>query len=83
MTIRKNAWEQFVFLDIPLFLLGMNYMLYNALTMDTMKTIFRIGAICLLLAGWILKGKFIVDKKAFFCNGTCYGILNVKWKYGT
>ena len=66
MTIRKNAWEQFAFLDIPLFLLGMNYMLYNALAMDTMKTIFRVGAICLLLAGWILKGKFIVDKKAFF-----------------
>ena len=54
MTIRKNAWEQFAFLDIPLFLLGMNYMLYNALAMDTMKTIFRVGAICLLLAGWIL-----------------------------
>lgn len=66
MTIRKNAWEQFAFLDIPLFLLGMNYMLYNALAMDTMKTIFRVVAICLLLAGWILKGKFIVDKKAFF-----------------
>lgn len=65
MKIRKNAWEEIVFLDIPLFLLGMNYVLYNALSLDSMKTLFRVGAILLLLAGWFLKGRFVIEKKAF------------------
>lgn len=65
MKIRKNIWEEIIFLDVPLFLLGMNYVLYNALSLDSMKTIFRVGAILLLLIGWTLKGRFVIGKKTF------------------
>ena len=65
MKIRKNIWEEIIFLDVPLFLLGMNYVLYNALSLDSMKTIFRVGAILLLLIGWTLKGRFVIGKKIF------------------
>lgn len=65
MKIRKNVWEKIVFLDIPLFLLGVNYMLYNALDLDSIKIVLRIAAISLLVIGWILKGKFVIEKKTF------------------
>lgn len=65
MTIRKNVWKKILFLEVPLFLLGLNYILYNALAIDTMKMLFRGGAIFLLFVGWILKGKYAVDKKTF------------------
>ena len=65
MKIRKNIWEEIIFLDLPLFLLGINYVLYNALSLDSMKTIFRVGAILLLIIGWIFKGRFVIEKKTF------------------
>lgn len=65
MKTGKNVWEEIVFLDVPLFLLGMNYVLYNALSLDSMKTLFRVGSILLLLTGGFLKGKVVIEKKTF------------------
>lgn len=65
MRIKTKRLEEILFLDVPLFLLGMNYILYNALSIDSLKTVFRVGAILLLLIGWGLKGKFVIQKKSF------------------
>lgn len=65
MKIRKYMGRNY-FLDLPLFLLGINYVLYNALSLDSMKTIFRVGAILLLIIGWIFKGRFVIEKKTFW-----------------
>lgn len=65
MKIRKELLEEVAFLDLPLFLLGINYVLYNALSMESMKIVFRMVAIILFLIGWILKGNFKIDLKAF------------------
>lgn len=64
MKIRKNAFDYLLFLDLPLFLLGLNYMLYNAFSMDILKTQLRVLSIILLLIGCILKKNIIVKKKA-------------------
>ena len=66
MRIRKRLWEEVIFLDIPLFLLGANYVLYNALAIESMKILLRISAIMLVLVGWILKATFKVDRKALW-----------------
>lgn len=65
MRNKKNIWQENVFLNIPLFLLGLNYVLYNALAMDSMKLILRVIAISLLLVGWVLNGRLIVNRKSF------------------
>ena len=65
MKIEKNIWKKLIFLDIPLFLLGINYIFYNALALNSMKIFFRVGAIFLLFIGWILNKKFIIKKKTF------------------
>ena len=65
MKIKKNLCEEIIFLDIPLFLLGINYVLYNALSMESIKNYLRLGAITLLFIGWLLKGNYKVAKNTF------------------
>ncbi|MDD3138967.1 MAG: hypothetical protein PHX08_08350 [Lachnospiraceae bacterium] len=65
MKIKLNI-DELLYLDMPLFLLGLNYVLYNALGMESTKIILRIGALLLMVIGWVLKGNFSIEKKPFF-----------------
>lgn len=62
MKIYKNTWKKFVFLDAPLLFLGLNYVFYNALAINELKTLLRISAILLLLVGWVLKKEYKIEK---------------------
>lgn len=67
MKINKNFLRSFFFLDLPLFLLGLNYMLYNALSVDRFKTVIRIVAIMLVLIGWVLNKSTIYKYEIIAC----------------
>lgn len=43
--------------DFPVFLLALNYIVYNSLELDHLKTIVRIIALLILLIGWLIKGE--------------------------
>ena len=66
MKINRSVCKKYLFLDIPLLLLGLNYVLYNAFSFDLAKDLLRIFAVSLFVIGWILKGNFILTKKEVF-----------------
>lgn len=49
-------------ISIPAFILGLNYILYNSLGIDSLKTVLRITAMLILIIGWILRGNFKVTR---------------------
>lgn len=66
MKINRSVCKKYLFLDIPLLLLGLNYVLYNAFSFDLAKDLLRIVAVSLFVIGWILKGNLILTKKEVF-----------------
>jgi len=60
--LKKNEVIDFFTITLPAFLLGLNYVLYNALMEDTFKQPLRIIAILLAIFGWFLRGKMVVNK---------------------
>ena len=62
IRIDKKKISDFIFCDIPLLLLALNYILYNALPYSDIKNPIRIVALVLVLAGWIIKGEYYLSK---------------------
>lgn len=62
IRIEKNKIHDFLFCDIPLLLLALNYILYNALPYSNIKNPIRIVALLLVLLGWVTKGKYHLSK---------------------
>lgn len=46
-----------IFCDLPLFLLGFNYILYNSLGLDSAKNVIRIVALTILFLGWLFEAR--------------------------
>ena len=59
----KLEWNRILFLDLPILLLGVNYILYNAFLMDDLKNVFRLASMLLLLCGWIYRRPLKVNRK--------------------
>lgn len=55
-------WKKELFLSTPLFLLGSNYILYNAFGNNSFKNFLRILAILLLFTGWILQKRHTLNR---------------------
>lgn len=62
IRIDKNKIRDFFFCDIPLLLLALNYVLYNALSYSEIKNPIRIAALLLVLVGWVIKGEYHLSK---------------------
>ena len=66
MKINRSVCKKYLFLDIPLLLLGLNYVLYNAFSFELVKDLMRIVGVSLFVIGWVLKGNFTLTKKKIF-----------------
>lgn len=79
MNFKNINWKNFLFLDIPILLLGINYIFYNVLQEEEFKTIFRIASMFFFVAGYLFKEKLTIKSKeiillffltiALFING--------------
>ena len=63
MKIEKKKGLRYFFTSIaPAFLLGLNYIFYNALDLDATKQIIRIVAMTLVFVGWVLRKDFRINR---------------------
>lgn len=56
LYLNRNQLLYFTFHIIPIFLLGINFIIYNAIGVESFKLLFRIVAISMLFIGWLLDG---------------------------
>lgn len=54
----RNNIVQFSFIDLPIFLLLFNFILYSVFNVDDFKNILRIISISLFICGWIINGEY-------------------------
>ncbi|MDD3416770.1 MAG: hypothetical protein PHY47_22715 [Lachnospiraceae bacterium] len=72
MKISKKSIPNVLFFELPMFMLGLNYILYNALGVDSLKTIIRVVSIILIVIGYLLSNDYILTKKEFFAVGLAF-----------
>ncbi|WP_279002211.1 hypothetical protein [Acidaminococcus fermentans] len=60
----RNNIIQFIFVDLPIFILILNFVLYSVFNVDNAKNILRIFSFILFICGWIINGeyKFTVEQ---------------------
>lgn len=59
--MNSNNIADFITIILPIIILGLNYVLYNALGISQLKLILRVGAISLLLFGLVIRKVTSVD----------------------
>lgn len=64
--IYRSKGLQFLVIDLPIFLLIFNFILYAAFGIDGQKTPMRIGAFILFICGWIINGEYRVTYLQLF-----------------
>lgn len=57
LSISKSSIKDTLFFDFPLFILAINYIIYNAIGIEDYKNIFRIIALSVMIMGWLLYGQ--------------------------
>lgn len=72
MKISKNGISKVLFFELPMFMLGLNYILYNALGVDSLKTVIRVVSIILIVMGYLLSNNYKLTKKGFFAVGLAF-----------
>lgn len=62
----QNNIIQFIFIDLPISLLMLNFIFYSVFNVDDFKNILRIGSFILFVCGWIINGEYKITFEQFF-----------------